>query len=140
MNKEQQREKLNEMWEAIDFNSFNKTNFKADAPKLLEFLITSVLLENNIHIGVTFDNEKAITSNITYDIYNNDKELTLKLYPKSIFKLEISFYDWDGEKQAHTHKLSKDEIKTIPEGLIISMQEALKKEDTISINTTHLKG
>lgn len=125
--KESQREKLNHIWDSINSDSiaYLDKNFDNIAPRLLEFLIISLLNEGRIEIG-NFSNGKKEGSTVSYDIYNSDKQLKLHLLPRNVFKLEVSLFDFDGNEKEYIYKLNSSEVKFIPEGLIKLMQQVLK--------------
>ena len=134
--KEIKREKLNHLWDSIGDNSIDYLNnsFKLIAPKLLEFLIVSLLNEDELDIGI-FSEKSRSGAIVSYDIYNSDKQLSLKLLPKNVFKLELLIYDSDGILKTFNYKLDSIEIKMIPHGLINIMQEVLSelKSKTLKI-------
>lgn len=122
-----QREKLNHIWDSIDSDSIEylDLNFDNIAPRLLEFLLISLLNEGRIEIG-TFRHGKKIGSTVSFDIYNSDKQLELHLLPRNVFELEVSLFDFDGNQKEYIYKLNSSEIKIIPEGLRNLMKEVSK--------------
>lgn len=133
-NYQNKREKLNEMWETIDCTSIDDVNFNQKAPKLLEFLIVSVLNEENISIG-TYGDEY---SSITYNHFNTDKMLTLTLDKNSAFELELTLYDYDYEEIKYPFKLANQDLKIIPEGLVDLMRQVMETMEPMTIKTKSL--
>lgn len=128
MNQEEKREQLNEIWDSLNESSIEylDSEFNKIAPKLTEFLILSVLNDDEIDIG-TFGDEKTEGACITYDVYNTDKMLSLKYGKNSNWGIELILYDWEGEEKKYFYPINGEEIKVIPEGLSIIMTEVAKK-------------
>lgn len=138
--KEIKREKLNWLWDSIGYDSIDylNDNFKSIAPQLLEFLIISLLNEDELDIGI-FSEKSQKGAIVSFDIYDSDKELNLKLLPKGIFELELMIYDSEGTLKTYKYTLDSLEIKMIPEGLINLMKEVLEERESKTIKIGGLK-
>ncbi|HEX5153629.1 MAG TPA: hypothetical protein VFW07_19405 [Parafilimonas sp.] len=115
---ETQKEKLNEVWESIQPDSIEylDRNFNNIAPQLLVFLILSLISNETIEIGI-FIGDGVKGSCVSFDVYNSDKQLTLKLQEDDDFEIELLLYDFDQEEKKYSYTLSKSDIESIPPGL-----------------------
>lgn len=136
------RELLDQMWDLIDRNSteYLDNHFIDIAPKLIQFLIISLLTDKDFEIGIFYVQEKKGGAFISYDIYNTDKQLTLRVTTKWIFILQLSVYDWDDNEKIYRNHLTEDEIKYIPIGLQNLMKEVVNtyKVQTIKAGTLNM--
>jgi hypothetical protein len=127
MNLEEKQERLNQLWDSIDENAIDylDANFYEIAPRLIEFLVVSILCEEEIDIGVFMNG-----SIISFDIYNTDKELLLKLNDKSQFELELSIMDYEDERRTYQYLLKESDLKIIPIGLKNIMANVAKSQES----------
>ena len=112
--------------------------FKKIDSLLLEVLITSVLSEEEIDIGTFEHNNSQYGSIISYDIYNVDRQLNLKLDQSLNFELELIFYDSDDEEKSFICKLDEEMLKMIPEGLKNIMNDVMHSNKERTINPKSL--
>jgi len=138
MNREDKRENLNKVWDEINESSVDylKSEFKNIAPKLIEFLVVSLLNQEEIDFGTYWDGKKE-GAIVSYDIYNTNKQLTLKMDSKFKLELELMIYDFDGEENIFTYPINEDDLKIIPQGLVNIIIEVVKtkKEKTVFVKS-----
>lgn len=127
MNPEEKREFLNNIWDRIDESTipYLDNEFDAIAPKLVEFLLMSILNEDEIDIG-TYAQGDTEGSCITYDVFNTDKRLELQLSSSLVFELALSICDFEGDEKNYSYLLNDIDVKIIPPGLINMMSEVAK--------------
>lgn len=137
--KEMEKESLDQIWDSIGYDSvdFLDREFESIAPKLLEFLIVSILDEEEVDIGI-FSEGKQKGSTITYDFFVSDKNLSLRLLPSHNFELELMMYDSTGEERLYKKTLKSDEAVIIPERLKWMMKEVLKERVSRAFNISSL--
>ena len=101
------------------------------ANKFLELLIHSKINNEWVDIGIqTLKRKKS--SMICYNVFKGEeKQLTLRLESDLSFTLELYIYDDDNNKYKHYYyKLTEEDIKIIPVGLVPLMKEALRDQKT----------
>ena len=127
------KEILNQIWESINYDSIEYLDkeFENIATQLLEFLIIALLESTEADIGIFRDGDVE-GSEITYDFYDFDKELSLRCVRGKTFAVFFSIYDSEGELKDYRYALDSTEEKIIPPGLINLMKEVFaKKEATV---------
>jgi hypothetical protein len=102
------------------------------AGEMIEKLVTDVLAKDAVEIRFEFkDNEQW--SVITMHIYEEDKEISLRLYAGDKFELYFGYYDDDDEFFDITHTLSEEEKKIIPKRLQKVMEKVRSDEAGLRI-------
>ncbi len=128
-----------QIWDSIGYDStdYLDREYNNIVPELLEFLINSLLSEDEIDIGI-FSKGKQKGSIVTYDFFISDKNLCLKLMPDNSFELELMMFDNDGNEKLYIRKLSEEEVITIPDRLRILMKEVLNERESRAFNISTL--
>ncbi|APG64528.1 hypothetical protein LPB136_03730 [Tenacibaculum todarodis] len=119
---------------SFDIDYFKKKNDEL-YPFLLNFLLEDLFKRDEIQIGIqTY--YKVKYSCVTYDQYEHEKELTIKFLSQNEITLFISLMDDDGKLHSYNYLLGKEQIKSIPKGLLNILEDCLKNltTQTISIN------
>jgi hypothetical protein len=126
------------IWDSLNESSipYLDKHFLEIAPRLAEYLIKALIDNQNFDVGIFSDN-KTKGSIVSYDVFNSDKQLVLKMTNKRYFEIEIFIYDDDGKIHTYNHRLTKDELKIVPEGLKNIMKEVMLSMEgqTVSANS-----
>jgi len=100
---------------------------KNHAGEMIEKLVTEVVNREAAEIRFEFeDNEQW--SVITMHIYEEDKEISLRLHTGDRYELFFGYYDDDDEFHEIIQPLTAEEIKIIPKGLQKLMGKVLADE------------
>jgi len=100
---------------------------KNHAGEMIEKLVTEVVNREAAEIRFEFeDNEQW--SVITMHIYEEDKEISLRLHAGDRYELFFGYYDDDDEFHEIIQPLTAEEIKIIPKGLQKLMGKVLADE------------
>jgi len=97
------------------------------AGEMIEKLVTDVIGKEAIEIRFDFldDDQWSV---ISMHIYEEDKEISLRLHTGNQFELYFGYYDDEDEFFEITRMLTLEEIKTIPKGLQKLMAKVLADE------------
>lgn len=138
--KEKNREPLDAIWDSLGPGSheYLNSNFKIIAPKLLEFLITRLLLDEEFEIGY-FQHGSKKGAVISYNIYDKEKQMELRLDQKQNFELRLQIWDFDDEELEYKYKLVNQDSDVIPEGLKNLMIEIVHSSNPITVKSKSLK-
>lgn len=121
------REEMDDLWDSVYYTPDIKKRIKDMAPGLIEFLMKSFLLEEEIDIG-TFTKGKEYGTTVCYDEFNSDKILAVRYKNDTTFELYVALEDHDsGDLKSFYHTLTEKEVAIIPEGLQILMKKAFDK-------------
>ena len=126
-------------WDTLSPNDipfFNK-NFKEISSSLLQFLILSLFDGESFEIG-TFREDQAKGSIVSYDIYDNSKELNLNYHTNDVFKLQLKMHDWDDNLKTYSHILNDDNLKMIPKGLMNLMKECCRNNKSMTVSKNQI--
>jgi len=100
---------------------------KNHAGELIEKLVTEVISKDAVEIRFEFeDNEQW--SVISMHIYEEDKEISLRLHANDRYVLYFGYYDDEDEFFEITQSLTPEEKKIIPKGLQKVMGKVLGDE------------
>lgn len=97
------------------------------APALIEKLVTDLLTKDPVEIRFDFedDDQWAI---ISMHIYEEDKEISVKLHPNSRYALYFGYYDDEDEFFEITKTLTEAEKDVLPKRLQKVMEKVLADE------------
>jgi hypothetical protein len=105
---------------------------KNHAGKMVEKLLTEVASQDAIDIRFEFeDNEQW--SIVTIHIYEEDKQISLRLHSNDRFDLYFGYYDDEDEFHEITKTLTDEEKKIIPKALQKVMGKVLTDEEGLRI-------
>lgn len=104
---------------------------KNNAGSLVEKLITEVL--NKEHIEVYFEEDEEDYSVIKMHIYEEDKEISLRLHKDDRWMLHFGYYDDDDEFIELLQPLTPAEKDLIPKGLQKVMLRVLVGEQGLRL-------
>jgi hypothetical protein len=94
---------------------------------MIEKLVTEVITKDAAEIRFEFeDNDQW--SIITMHIYEEDKEISLRLHVNDRYELYFGYYDDEDEFHEITKELTPEEKKIIPKGLQKVMGKVLADE------------
>jgi hypothetical protein len=100
---------------------------KNHAGEMIEKLVTEILNKEAIDIRFEFeDNEQW--SLVTIHLYEEDKEISLRLHTGDRYELYFGYYDDKDDFHEITKDLSEDEKNVIPKGLKKAMTKVLGDE------------
>ena len=100
---------------------------KNKSGEMIEKLVTEVISKDSAEVRFEFeDNEQW--SVITMHIYEEDKEISLRLHANDRYVLYFGYYDDDDEFHEITQPLTPEEKKIIPKGLQKVMAKVLTDE------------
>jgi hypothetical protein len=100
---------------------------KNHAGEMVERLVTDVITKDAVEIRFEFEDDDQ-WSIISMHIYEEDKEISLRLHADDRYELHFGYYDDDDEFFEITKPLSAEEIKVIPKGLQKLMGKVLADE------------
>lgn len=129
------REHLDNLWDSVYYTSGLKHMINKIAPRLVEFLMASLLLEEEIEIGLFGRGGKKSASTVCYDIYNTDKILELRFRKDNKFELRLALENDDGDLESFYHTLNEKEAMIIPEGLRNLMKQAFQENEGMVYQT-----
>lgn len=132
-----------ELLDILDSNDFDpieflNKNFNNCSAQLLEILMGQVLSLDEVNIGTYTDLGKK-GSLISFDNYNIERELFLKMDSNSKLHLEVNITDWDGNLHRYSHGLESNELELIPIGLITLMKQVLSSHESIVVSRNNIK-
>ena len=100
---------------------------KNHAGEMIEKLVTDVVSKDAVEIRFEFeDNEQW--SVISMFIYEEDKEISLRLHSNDRYEIYFGYYDDEDEFFEITQPLTQEEINIIPKGLRKLMKKVLDDE------------
>ena len=102
------------------------------AGAMVERLITDLLSKDAVEIRFDFEDNNQ-WSIVSMHIYEEDKEISLKVYTNNKFELHFGYYDDEDEFHELTKELSEEEIKTIPVSLQKIMTKVLSDEQGLRV-------
>jgi len=109
------------------------------AGQMVEKLVTELLHEKAVEVRFDFaDNEQwAIVS---MHIYEEDKEISLRLHANQQYDLHFGYYDDEDEFHEIIRPLSAEEMKVVPKGLQKVMEKVLEDERGMRLPGNFLAG
>jgi hypothetical protein len=104
---------------------------------LVEKIVTEVLNRNNVevHFEMEDDEEWAV---IKLHVYEEDKEMALRLLAEGRWVLQFGYYDDDDEFIELLQPLTRPEIDLIPKGLQRVMLKVLTSEEGLRLPANFL--
>jgi len=100
---------------------------KNHAGEMIEKLVTDVVSKDYVEVRFDFeDNEQW--SVISMHIYEEDKEISLRLHANNLYNLYFGYYDDEDEFFEIIKPLTEEEKKVIPKGLQKVMEKVLSDE------------
>ena len=112
---------------------------KDHSGELIEKMLEESMAETYLEISFDFLDQDQWAC-ITTHQYEEDKELSLRLYANKEFKLILGYYDDEDEFFEIVHTLSTTEQDVIPNGLKLLMKKVCDDEKSIRVATQLLKG
>lgn len=110
---------------------------KDHSADMIEKLVAWVISKDPVEIRFDFqDNDQW--SIITMHVYEEDKEISLRLHLNDFYDLYFGYYDDEDEFFEIIHPLTEDEKKIIPEGLKKVMKKVLADEEGMRLSGNFL--
>jgi hypothetical protein len=100
---------------------------KNHAGEMIEKLVTEVISKEAAEVRFEFVDDDQ-WSVISMHIYEEDKEISLRLHANDLYELYFGYYDDDDEFFEIIQALTPEEIKIIPKGLQKVMAKVLEDE------------
>ena len=100
---------------------------KTHSAEMIERLLTDVLSKEPVEVHFNFEDDDQ-WSIVTMHIYEEDKEISLRLHKDDLYDLHFGYYDEDDEFFEIVQPLSEEEKKMIPERLKKVMVKVLADE------------
>jgi hypoxanthine phosphoribosyltransferase len=118
---------------------YTKEYLQKNSIEILETLLNQVLTET--HVDVSFDYFKNDSwSSVTYNNYEEDIEISVRLHNNKTYDLHIGFYDKEDEFQELNHILNEEQIVSIPLGLKKVMMKVVLDEEGLRVPCSLLLG
>ncbi len=105
----------------------NEDLVKNHAGEMTERLVADVITKEAAEIRFEFE-ENDQWSIISMFIYEEDKEISLRLHANNRYEIYFGYYDDQDEFFEITQNLTPEEIKVIPKGLQKLMNKVLADE------------
>ena len=107
---------------------------KNHAGELIEKLLTVVMSKEAVEIRFEFeDGNNEQWSVISMHIYEEDKEISLRLHANNRFDLYFGYYDDEDEFFEIIQPLTPEEKEMIPKGLRKAMEKVLTNEEGLRL-------
>lgn len=118
---------------------YTQEYLQKNTTEILETLLKQVLSET--HVDVSFDYFKNDNwSSVTYNNYEEDVEISVRLHNNNTYDLHIGFYDDEDEFQELIQVLNEAQIANIPVGLKKVMMKVVMDEDGLRVPCSLLVG
>ncbi len=102
------------------------------ASEMIEKLLTELMSKDTIEVHFDYeDNDQW--SVVSMHIYEEDKEISLRLRSEDRFELALGYYDDEDEFLEITKALTDEEKKAIPKGLQKAMTKVLVDEQGLRL-------
>jgi hypothetical protein len=102
------------------------------AGQLIEKLVTQIFNGEPIEVRFEFE-ENEQWSLVTIHLYEEDKEISLRLHPADRYELYFGYYDDEDEFHEIVKDLSPEEVEMIPKGLRNALQKVLSDEQGLRL-------
>ena len=110
---------------------------KNHSAEMIEKLVTWVVSQDPVEVRFDFlDNDQWAI--VTMHIYEEDKEISLRLHTQDCYDLYFGYYDDDDEFLEIVKPLSEEEKEIIPEGLKKVMKKVLSDEEGMRLSGNFL--
>jgi len=100
---------------------------KTQSTEIIKKLVADVLGKEPVEVHFNFEDDDQ-WSLITMHIYDEDKEISLRLHHNDLYDLHFGYYDDDDEFFEIVQPLTEEEKKIIPERLKKVMKKVLEDE------------
>jgi hypothetical protein len=110
----------------------NEELVKNHSAEIIEKLVTGVVNMDPVEVHYDFANDDQ-WSIITMHIYEEDKEISLRLHPDDLYDLHFGYYNDDDEFFEIVQPLTEKEKMIIPERLKKVMKKVLADEEGIRL-------
>jgi hypothetical protein len=114
-----------------------RKNFSEHAVTLLQGLLMETFKYDNVDISLFLDPKNPIAL-LTYDQWNSDKQLSLRLHRDGKFDLYFECYEED-DYQSVIYELPEQDKTMIPDGLRQLMTEVIKTQHPVSVHKNTLE-
>lgn len=110
---------------------------KNHAGKVIEKLVTEILSKEKAEVRFEYeDNDQWAV--VSMQIYEEDKEIALRLHSNDRYELVLGYYDDEDEFHELTQALTDEEKKVIPKGLQKVMEKVLTDEQGMRLPANFL--
>lgn len=123
-----------QFWSIVNSHSSPviRKNLQEHGAQLLQALLLETFKHESVDIGIYLDpdNPKAL---LTYDPWNSDKQLSLRLDKNGKFDLYFECHEED-DYQSAIYELTNDDVLMIPQGLKALMEKVVRTEQPLGAN------
>ncbi|RYY27278.1 MAG: hypothetical protein EOO04_09615 [Chitinophagaceae bacterium] len=105
---------------------------KNHAGSMIEKLVNEVLSRDSIEIHFDFQDDEQ-WSVISMHIYEEDKEIALRVYADKNYHLYFGYYDDEDEFHELSQPLTEEDKKVIPKGLQKAMEKVVADEQGLRL-------
>jgi hypothetical protein len=100
---------------------------RTHSAEIIEKLLTDVLSKEAVEVHFDFEEDDQ-WSHIIMHVYEEDKEISIRLHRDDLYNLHFGYYDEDDEFLEIVQALTEEEKKMIPERLKKVMKKVLADE------------
>jgi len=108
-----------------------------NAPAMIKELVAGLIKKNPVEILYNFEDDDQ-WSIVTLHIYEEDKEISIRLHENEVYDLHLGYYDKDDEFHELVKPLSEEEKKLLPESLKKVMTKVLADEEGMRLSGSFL--
>jgi hypothetical protein len=105
---------------------------KNHAGQMIDRLVSELITEEKIDVRFEDEDEEPFSSVVVH-IYEEDNEISLRLYTENRFQLYFGYYDDEDEFHEITRDLSEEESNAIPKSLKKAMSKVFADEEGIRL-------
>ena len=105
---------------------------KNHAGEMIEKLVNEVLSKDSLEIHFDFMDDEQ-WSVIRMHVYEEDKEISLRVHADNTYHLYFGYYDDEDEFHELTQPLTEEEKKVIPKGLQKAMEKVVADEQGLRL-------
>jgi hypothetical protein len=120
------------LWESMANNMTYEELVKKHPGSLVEKMVTEVVNKDTVEVYFEIQDDEQ-WSVIKVHVYEEDKEMALRLLSESRWVLQFGYYDDDDEFIELLQPLTQPEIDLIPKGLQKVMQRVLVSEEGLRL-------
>ena len=100
---------------------------KNNAAEIIEKLVTDVVTKEPVEVHFNFEDDDQWAV-ITLNVYEEDKEISVRLHANDVYDLHFGYYDDEDEFHEIVKPLTEEEKKILPERLRKVMMKVLIDE------------
>ncbi|HEY4151431.1 MAG TPA: hypothetical protein VGM41_20975 [Chitinophagaceae bacterium] len=110
---------------------------KNHSAEIIEKLVTDVVTKEPVEVHFNFEDNDQWAA-ITVHVYEEDKEMSVRLHANDLYDLHFGYYDDDDEFIEIVQQLTEEEKKIIPDRLRKVMKKVLADEEGMRLPVNFL--